>query len=117
MARKIGVPFNSIFSWLIKKRIHQIELFKQYPIDVQFDVFEQLITTAKDTEFGKQHKFKSSKGETFCQFCGRDSSWSGYDCNGRQHGHNYVLMKADGIFKPICNKCGSNASFSEYSCN
>ncbi len=59
MARKIGVPFNSIFSWLIKKRIHQIELFKQYPIDVQFDVFEQLITTAKDTEFGKQHKFKS----------------------------------------------------------
>lgn len=65
----------------------------------------------------KQHKFKSSKGETFCQFCGRDSSWSGYDCNGRQHGHNYVLMKVDGIFKPICNKCGSNASFSEYSCN
>ena len=59
MARKIGVPFNSIFSWLIKKRIHQIDLFKQYPIDVQFDVFEQLITTAKDTEFGKQHKFKS----------------------------------------------------------
>ena len=58
MGRKIGVPFNSIFSWLIKKRIHQIELFKQYPIYVQFDVFEQLITTAKDTEFGKQHKFK-----------------------------------------------------------
>ena len=65
----------------------------------------------------KQCKFKSSKGETFCQFCGRDSSWSDYDCNGRQHGHNYVLMKVDGIFKPICNKCGSNASFSEYSCN
>ena len=59
MARKIGVPFNSIFSWIIKKRIHQIDLFKQHPIDVQFDVFEQLITTAKDTEFGKQHKFKS----------------------------------------------------------
>lgn len=58
MARKIGVPFNSIFSWLIKKRLHQIDLFLRYPVDVQFDVFETLISTAKATEFGKAHNFE-----------------------------------------------------------
>jgi hypothetical protein len=50
--------FNSILSWVMKKRIHQIELFLKYPHDVQDDVFRHLITTAKDTEFGRTHGFK-----------------------------------------------------------
>lgn len=66
MARKIGVPFNSIFSWLIKKRLHQIGLFLEYPVDVQFDVFDSLIAAAKDTEFGKKHHF--SKIHTYKDF-------------------------------------------------
>ena len=55
------MPFNSIFSWIIKKRIHQIELFKQYPIEVQGDVFSALIDAAKNTEWGKKFDYHSIK--------------------------------------------------------
>ena len=41
----------------MKKRAHQIELFLKYPIEVQNERFEELITTAKNTEFGKKYKF------------------------------------------------------------
>ncbi|MCE2712415.1 MAG: GH3 auxin-responsive promoter family protein [Cryomorphaceae bacterium] len=53
------MPFNSIFSWFIKKRIHQIELFRKYPVEVQSEWMEKLITTAKNTEFGKKFSFES----------------------------------------------------------
>ena len=53
------MPFNSIFSWIIKKRIHQIDLFKKYPIDVQNDVFVNLINEARDTEYGQKFKFNT----------------------------------------------------------
>ena len=51
--------FNSIASWLLKKRYHQIELFVKYPVDVQQEVLRQLLTYAKDTEVGKMHHFHS----------------------------------------------------------
>lgn len=53
------MPFNSIFSWLIKKRIHQIELFLKYPSEVQQEWFTKLIQQAKDTEWGKKHGYSS----------------------------------------------------------
>ena len=53
------MPFNSIFSWIIKKRIHQIDLFKKYPHEVQNDVFISLIESAKGTEYGKTYQFNS----------------------------------------------------------
>jgi hypothetical protein len=49
---------NSIASWLIKKRLHEIELFIKYPIEVQNEWLSELLTTAKDTEFGKKYNFK-----------------------------------------------------------
>ncbi len=52
---------NSIASWLMKKRMHQIELFKKYPHDVQNDWLIDLVNTANKTEFGKVHDFKSIK--------------------------------------------------------
>ncbi len=55
---------NSIASWLMKKRMHQIELFMKYPIDVQHDVFLNLINNGKDTEFGRQHHFSSISNYT-----------------------------------------------------
>lgn len=55
------MPFNSIFSWLIKKRLHQIELFMKYPVEVQQEIFERLITTAKDTKWGKKYGYSSIK--------------------------------------------------------
>lgn len=50
---------NSVLNWWIKKRIHQIELFNKYPFEVQNDVFKKLITTARDTEWGKKHGYRT----------------------------------------------------------
>ncbi|MBP6870858.1 MAG: GH3 auxin-responsive promoter family protein [Bacteroidales bacterium] len=50
---------NSVLYWLIKKRIHQIDLFIKYPHDVQAEWFRRLITTAKDTEWGKEYGYSS----------------------------------------------------------
>lgn len=51
--------FNSIASWLLKKRYHQIELFLKYPAEVQQEVLEQLLSLAKDTKLGKRYDFDS----------------------------------------------------------
>ncbi len=48
---------NSIISWFLKKRKHQIELFLKYPIDVQEELLLKLLSTAKNTQFGKKHGF------------------------------------------------------------
>lgn len=53
------MPFNSIFSWIIKKRIHQIELFQKYPVEVQLEWFNRLITAAANTEWGKKYDYAS----------------------------------------------------------
>ncbi len=54
--------FNSVFTWFMKKRIHQIELFMKYPNEVQEEWFEQLISGAEKTEWGKAHGYKSITG-------------------------------------------------------
>lgn len=50
---------NSLFTWIMKKRIHQIELFMKYPHDVQDEWFQSLIATAEATEWGKKYDYKS----------------------------------------------------------
>ncbi len=45
----------------MKKRIHQIELFRKYPHDVQQELFKKLIHSAKNTEFGKKYRFNEIK--------------------------------------------------------
>jgi hypothetical protein len=50
---------NSIFSWVMKKRIHQIELFVKHPHEVQEELLKQLLRTAKNTEWGRQWDFDS----------------------------------------------------------
>ena len=58
--------FNSIASWLLKKRFYQIELFLKYPEEVQLEVLNQLLITAKHTETGKQYGFDAiNKYELF----------------------------------------------------
>lgn len=49
---------NSIASWLMKKRMHQIELFMKYPIDVQDEWLRKLLKSGASTEFGKKHGFE-----------------------------------------------------------
>ncbi|WP_339657649.1 GH3 auxin-responsive promoter family protein [uncultured Maribacter sp.] len=51
--------FNSIASWLLKKRYHQIELFLKYPEEVQEEVLLQLLEFAEDTEVGRKYEFDS----------------------------------------------------------
>jgi len=50
---------NSIFTWFMKKSIHQIELFMKYPHDVQEEWFQSLISTAEATEWGKKYDYTS----------------------------------------------------------
>ncbi len=50
---------NSIASWWMKKRMHQIELFMKYPNDVQNECLRKLVTSAKDTDWGRFHDYKN----------------------------------------------------------
>ncbi|MBB1148802.1 MULTISPECIES: GH3 auxin-responsive promoter family protein [unclassified Myroides] len=59
---------NSIASWILKKRIHQIDLFRKYPNEVQNDVFLSLIKANEKTLVGKQYDYASIKSyETFSE--------------------------------------------------
>ena len=48
---------NSILTWVMKKRIHQIELFMKYPFEVQEEVFKKLIGTAQNTQWGRMYGY------------------------------------------------------------
>ena len=57
---------NSIASWFLKKRFHQMELFLKYPNEVQLELLHVLLETARNTEFGKTYDFGSIHSyETF----------------------------------------------------
>ncbi|MFD0760728.1 GH3 auxin-responsive promoter family protein [Lutibacter aestuarii] len=56
------MPFpivNSIISWFLKKRKHQMELFLKYPIYVQDELLFKLLQKAKDTEVGLKYEFST----------------------------------------------------------
>ena len=56
----MAIPlFNSIASWFLKKRIHQIELFIKYPNEVQQEVLQDLLGFAKKTKIGYQYDYSS----------------------------------------------------------
>ncbi len=50
---------NSIASWILKKRMHQIELFMKYPHDVQEEWLGKLIDEGKNTEWGRKFGYDS----------------------------------------------------------
>lgn len=52
---------NSFISWIMKKRMHQIELFVKYPHDVQGEWFQRLINEARNTEWGKKYDYANIK--------------------------------------------------------
>ena len=53
--------FNSIASWILKKRIHQIELFIKYPHEVQEELLNNLLSKAQKTEMGMRYNFEAIK--------------------------------------------------------
>ena len=50
---------NSFLNWYMKKRMHQIELFMKYPVEVQEEWFAALINDAMNTEWGKNYDYRS----------------------------------------------------------
>jgi len=52
---------NSIFSWIMKQRIHQIELFVKYPLEVQEEWFRKLIQSGRFSEWGRLYDYHSIK--------------------------------------------------------
>lgn len=55
---------NSIASWILKKRIHQIELFLKYPNEVQEELLMSLIRMSEGTAIGRKYDFSSIKNYT-----------------------------------------------------
>jgi len=45
----------------MKKRMHQIQLFIKYPHDVQKELFKTLLSSADDTEWGRQYDYRGIK--------------------------------------------------------
>lgn len=52
---------TSILGWLNTKRLHQIDLFRRFPNEVQEETLFKLIDKACDTYFGKKHNFRDIK--------------------------------------------------------
>jgi hypothetical protein len=65
------MPFpiiNSIASWFLKQRIHQIELFLKYPNEVQDELLMNLIRNCEETVIGKKYDFESIRNyKTFTE--------------------------------------------------
>ena len=55
---------NSFATWILKKRIHQMELFLKYPHEVQEELLFNLIKSSENTQLGKKYDFSSMKSYT-----------------------------------------------------
>ncbi|HQV40273.1 MAG TPA: GH3 auxin-responsive promoter family protein [Flavobacteriales bacterium] len=53
------MPVNALFSFLMKKRLQQIELFRDHPHEAQLEVFHGLIQSARYTTWGRQYDYSS----------------------------------------------------------
>lgn len=51
----------SIVGWLNTKRLHQIDLFRRFPFEVQEETLLKLVDRAKSTQIGLEYDFESIK--------------------------------------------------------
>ena len=66
----MAIPLvNSVASWFLKKRFHQIDLFLKYPHEVQNELLMSLLSLSKDTEIGKSYDFRTIR--TYREFAQR----------------------------------------------
>ena len=54
---------NSLVSWFNTSRMHQIEFLKKHPEDVQRETLFKLLSSARNTEYGKKFDFVSVDSE------------------------------------------------------
>lgn len=55
------MPVNALFSFLMKKRLQQIDLFRDNPHEAQLEVFHKLIEAARYTEWGRHYDYGTIK--------------------------------------------------------
>jgi len=53
--------FNTVLSWILKKRKYQVDMFLHHPVEVQNEVLYELLSEGRQTYFGKKHGFKDIK--------------------------------------------------------
>ncbi|MCB0770695.1 MAG: GH3 auxin-responsive promoter family protein [Flavobacteriales bacterium] len=53
------MPLNALVSFLINKRLQQIELFREHPRMAQLEVFHALLQAARYTEWGRKYNYAS----------------------------------------------------------
>ncbi|MGE4587490.1 MAG: GH3 auxin-responsive promoter family protein [Mangrovibacterium sp.] len=49
---------NSIINWINFKRLYEIDLFRDHPVESQRQVLFDLLSAARNTRFGEQHCFR-----------------------------------------------------------
>ena len=57
---------NNVISWFLKKRISQIDYFREHPEEVQQKMLKGLLHSARNTKYGKDHAF--SKIQSYEEF-------------------------------------------------
>ena len=58
----MAIPLiNSVVSWFLKKRIHDMELFMKHPQELQNNLLMDMIRFARSTEVGKKYGFTDIK--------------------------------------------------------
>ena len=50
---------NSVVNWLNFKRIYQIQLYREHPLEIQNETLFSLISNAKNTVWGKKYDFEN----------------------------------------------------------
>ena len=105
---------NSVASWFLKKRFHQIDLFLKYPHEVQNELLMFLISISRDTEIGKTYDFKSIR--TYREFSQRIpiSSYEDYQNlieRSRKGEHNIFWPKPIKWFAKSSGTTGAKSKF------
>jgi hypothetical protein len=55
------------------------------------------------------HNYNTSRNVTYCKSCGCTSSKTNKDCS-KQKGHDFLVQKVEGIWRPYCKSCGIEGS-------
>jgi hypothetical protein len=85
---------------------------------------KQLAKEKAELEKNKTHEYSVANGIDYCRYCGKDKSWSTFDCR-RGNGHKYSLKREKKInyygpptfeYIPICSRCGKDHGYSEFIC-
>jgi hypothetical protein len=48
---------SSVIKWLNTKRLHQIDLFKNHPVEIQQETLKRLLHDSRNTVWGKEHGY------------------------------------------------------------